>query len=112
MKPVDFTVFVDCLQQSLPDLMIDLKEPSPHDLSSLRHFFQKEFDILALLSLYFPATSQERDLCKAAIIQWQIIDHYLAKTPLELTDIQKKVTELQLHLQKLVTRSSRKKKAA
>lgn len=112
MKPVDFIIFVDCLQQSLPALMLDLKDPSPHNISSLRHFFQKEFDLLALLSLYFPSSSQERELCKTANIQWQLIDHYLAKTPLELSDIQKKLRELELHLQKLLNRAARKTKAA
>ncbi len=109
MKPIDFVIFVDCLQQALPALLLDLKNANFHYLSAQRRFFQKEFDLLALLSLYFPEKSHERELCKSAILQWQLIDHYLAKTPLELPDIQKKLYTLEHHLKKLLLRTPLKK---
>ncbi len=109
MKPVDFIIFVDCLQQALPALLLDLKDPNFHYLTAQRRFFQKEFDLLALFSLYFPEKSRERELCKSAILQWQLIDFYLAKTPLELPDLQEKLSSLENHLQKLLPRSSSKR---
>lgn len=98
----DFSIFIESINEALPEFLMGIERANPHMLSAQRKFFLKEFEILNMLSQYFPDDSKEKEACSEAINHWNVIDHELAKTPLDIGSLKKDIGVLQNKLLSLV----------